>query len=241
MSGSVAAVYGGGALWGVGFGIGVASALCARGVPLADAPSLGTSAGSWVAGAIHLDVPVALLGQIVLTPPYTTPGVLEGLGRFAFGDLHAAGVSAVAVRAGDAGAVDVLRGDEHTVAQIVAASSAVPGLFPPVNVGDTDYVDGMMTGSCTNVDLAPSADHLVVIAPMAAPELTGGPKAMAILDAELERWKRRNPGSTVEVWTPDARCRELVDRDTDLFDIFLAVEVAARATEQVGRLLSVAA
>ncbi|GAC1598127.1 MAG: hypothetical protein NVS3B21_23360 [Acidimicrobiales bacterium] len=241
MSGEVAAVYGGGALWGVGFGIGVASALCARGVPLANAPSLGTSAGSWVAAAIHLDVPVGLLGQIVIKPPYTSPGILEGLGRFAFGDLRAAGVRAVAVRADDLGAVDVLCGRDHPVAEIVAASSAVPGLFPPVSVGDTAYVDGMMTGSCTNIDLAPNADHLVVIAPMAAPELVGGPKAMAALEAELQRWKARNPQATVEVWTPDARCRELVDRDTDLFDIALAVEVASRAIEQVSRSLSVAA
>lgn len=49
----------------------------------------------------------------------------------------------------------------------VAASCAVPCVFPPVTIDGRRYMDGGVR-SGTNADLAVGADHLVVIAPMAA-------------------------------------------------------------------------
>src|SRR3954447_27022367 len=48
----IAAVYGGGGPLGIAYGLGVVDALLAAGVPLRTAPSLGTSAGSWVASCL---------------------------------------------------------------------------------------------------------------------------------------------------------------------------------------------
>ncbi|PUB21593.1 NTE family protein [Promicromonospora sp. AC04] len=46
----------------------------------------------------------------------------------------------------------------------VAASCAVPGLWPPVTIGDRRYIDGGMR-SVANVDLAAGADFVLVITP----------------------------------------------------------------------------
>jgi NTE family protein len=58
----------------------------------------------------------------------------------------------------------------------VAASSAVPGVWPPVTLGDTRYIDGGMW-SLTNSDLASGHDRVLVLAPIVdgsvADELAG--------------------------------------------------------------------
>ncbi|RAK27756.1 NTE family protein [Actinoplanes lutulentus] len=51
--------------------------------------------------------------------------------------------------------------------QAVSASCAVPALMPPVTIGDRRYIDGGVRLGA-GADLAAGADHLVVIAPMAA-------------------------------------------------------------------------
>jgi NTE family protein len=54
-----------------------------------------------------------------------------------------------------------------TLLEAVAASCAVPLVWPPVRIGGTTYVDGGMR-SVANADLATGADVLVVIVPEAA-------------------------------------------------------------------------
>ena len=54
----------------------------------------------------------------------------------------------------------------------VAASSAVPGIWPPVTIGGVRYVDGGIYSSC-NADLAVGYDRVLVLAPMADPALSG--------------------------------------------------------------------
>ena len=49
--------------------------------------------------------------------------------------------------------------------QAVAASCAVPGVYPPVTIGDRRYVDGGMR-SAANTDLAAGYDRVVVLAPI---------------------------------------------------------------------------
>ena len=48
----------------------------------------------------------------------------------------------------------------------VAASCAVPGVWPPVTIGDRRFIDGGVR-STVNADLAGGADRVVVIAPIA--------------------------------------------------------------------------
>ena len=54
----------------------------------------------------------------------------------------------------------------------VAASCAVPGVWPPVTISGRRYVDGGVF-SISNVDLAAGYDTVLVLAPMTDPELEG--------------------------------------------------------------------
>jgi NTE family protein len=63
-----------------------------------------------------------------------------------------------------------------TLVDAVAASCAVPGIWPPVSIGDHRYVDGGVRSS-TNADLAAGADQILLITPtladVPAPSLGG--------------------------------------------------------------------
>jgi NTE family protein len=78
----------------------------------------------------------------------------------------------------------------------VAASCAVPLVWPPVTIGGRRYMDGGMR-SPTNVDLARDHDAVLVVAPLASPGM--GP-LMPGLDSELARLP---PGGRVVVILPD--------------------------------------
>ncbi len=74
----------------------------------------------------------------------------------------------------------------------VAASCAVPGVWPPVTIGDVRYVDGGVR-SLNNADLAVGYDRVLVVAPVADPQTAA---QVAVL---TER------GAHVEVVVPDER------------------------------------
>ena len=50
-----------------------------------------------------------------------------------------------------------------SLVRAVAASTAVPGMFPPITIGERRYVDGAMR-SPTSADLASGADFVIIIA-----------------------------------------------------------------------------
>ncbi|MFG2166069.1 patatin-like phospholipase family protein [Micromonospora chersina] len=85
-------------------------------------------------------------------------------------------------------AVDAETGDEAiftresgvTLRDAVAASCAVPGIWPPVAIGDRRYVDGGVR-SMTNADLAAGADRVLII----QPTLADTPQPWGDLDAEI--------------------------------------------------------
>jgi NTE family protein len=54
-----------------------------------------------------------------------------------------------------------------TLVDAVAASCAVPGIWPPATIGDHRYVDGGVRSS-TNADLAAGADQILLITPTLA-------------------------------------------------------------------------
>ncbi|GAA5186238.1 patatin-like phospholipase family protein [Rugosimonospora acidiphila] len=64
----------------------------------------------------------------------------------------------------------------------VTASCAVPGVWPPVTIGQRRYIDGGMR-SATNADLASGSDRVLVI----TPTLAGAPAPWGSLDDEIER------------------------------------------------------
>lgn len=86
------------------------------------------------------------------------------------------------------------------IARAVAASCTVPGLFPPVTIDGTRYIDGGVR-SASNADLARDHQTVVVIAPIGASDEGLGPLARRYLLAEVETL--RGAGSTVFVLQPD--------------------------------------
>jgi len=83
-----------------------------------------------------------------------------GIGDWPAGDLR---VTAVHAETGDFVAFDKLSGVD--LLHAVAASCAVPLVWPAVTINGSHYVDGGMR-STANVDLAAGADAVVVIAPL---------------------------------------------------------------------------
>ena len=65
----------------------------------------------------------------------------------------------------------------------VAASCAVPGIWPPASIGDHRYIDGGVRSS-TNADLAAGADQIVLITPTMAD--APAPSLGGYLPTELE-------------------------------------------------------
>jgi NTE family protein len=84
----------------------------------------------------------------------------------------------------------------------VAASCAVPGVYPPVTIDGRRYIDGGMR-SAANADLAQAYDRLVVLAP-----IPRGVGPMASVDAQVTGLVSR-----VAVVSPDAASRTAIGRN----------------------------
>ena len=107
-------------------------------------------------------------------------------------------------------AVDAETGEFHAfdrdsgvpLLQAVAASCAVPGVYPPVTIGGRRYIDGGMR-SAANADLARDYERLVVLAP-----IPRGLGPMASVDAQVSGMVSR-----VAVVSPDAASRRAIGRN----------------------------
>jgi NTE family protein len=84
----------------------------------------------------------------------------------------------------------------------VAASCAVPGVYPPVTIDGRRYVDGGMR-SAANADLAQGYDRLVVLAP-----IPRGFGPMTSVDAQVTAMVSR-----VAVVSPDADSKRAIGRN----------------------------
>jgi predicted acylesterase/phospholipase RssA len=226
-------VYGGGAVFGIAYGAGVAHGLAAAGIPVASAPALGTSAGSWVASILALGLGYEdLQGIDVPSIPNRRPGVIADLARHVFGEARHPLVAASAVCISTRRR-HILDGGRYPLADLVAASSAVPGLLPPHRIDGRLYVDGGMW-SATSVDAAADAEHVIVVAPLAGPAM--GPLGRAaglFLDRELRTWRRRHPEHRVTLIRPNSDIARYSGRTPlGLFDGPRARKVYPLAREQ---------
>jgi NTE family protein len=86
--------------------------------------------------------------------------------------------------------------------QAVAASCAVPGVYPPVTIDGRRYVDGGMR-SAANADLAAGCERVVVLAPIAR-----GAGPVTAVAAQV-----RGLGARVAVVTPDEGSRAAIGRN----------------------------
>jgi NTE family protein len=229
-------VYGGGGAFGIAYGLGVAHGLAETGLPVATAPALGTSAGSWVASAVALGLAFDAFDDVdAPSVPTRDRNALVDAARSVFGDARhpLVAASAVSLRSGRR---HILDGGRYPLADIVAASSAVPGLFPPHRIEGRLYIDGGMW-SATSVDAATNADHVIVVAPIAGRVLGPmGRTAELLLARELRAWRGRHPTTRITMIRPDRQISRMAGRNPlGLFDDLRARPVYPLALEQ-GRL-----
>jgi NTE family protein len=130
----------------------------------------------------------------------------------------------------------LLSGAEHPLADIVAASSAVPGLFRPARIGSAPYVDGGVR-SVVSADLAAPARQLLVVAPLAGSMFGPGGRALErMLRREIARWERTT-GGKAHLIRPDAEVAGLARTPLHLFDNARAKAAYSRAYAQTRALL----
>ncbi|HEX4806002.1 MAG TPA: patatin-like phospholipase family protein, partial [Conexibacter sp.] len=97
---------------------------------------------------------------------------------------------------------------DATVAEAVQASCSIPGVFRPVRIGATEYVDGAVW-SPTNMDAAPGGreTHVLCLAPMAAQlgarERHPAVRAATVAALRLETLALQRRGAHVTVVVPD--------------------------------------
>ena len=209
--------YGGGGLFGVAYGLGVAHALLDAGVLLADAPAIGTSAGAWVASCVALGVEFGSLAALpALRVPSPRPGLLRRTALRVFGEATDARVRAVTCALPTLSR-HVLDGAQIPLADLAAASSAFPTVFAPAMVGRRLLVDGGLR-SLVSADLAAPAATLLVVAPLAGPMF--GPAGGLMerrLTREMRSWERRT-GGTACLLRPNRMLARLARHPLDLFD-----------------------
>jgi len=104
----------------------------------------------------------------------------------------------------------------------VAASCAVPGVWPPVSIGGRRYVDGGVR-SPENADLAEGASKVVILSPAGRAGLTGGSPSLPREIAKLEA-----AGTKIHVVEPNDAARAAMGAN--------ALDPAIRApTAEAGR------
>ena len=82
----------------------------------------------------------------------------------------------------------------------IASSCSVPGIFPPITIGDRRYIDGGMR-SATNIDLAKGYERVLVVAVLSNLALD---QMRAGIAREIDLLKAG--GARVELIVPDANC-----------------------------------
>jgi NTE family protein len=148
---------------------------------------VGTSAGSAVAAQITSGVPLDDLYGRQLSE--TSAEIEVQLDMEQLLARFTAAVSATASPDEALRAIGALALDTETVAEpvrmtAVAASCAVPGIWPPVTINGRRYIDGGVR-SPTNADLAAGYDRILIITP-ADPDQ---PVPFGALDEEIDRLK----------------------------------------------------
>lgn len=132
----------------------------------------------------------------------------------------------------------VLDGAEVPAADLVAASSAVPGLLAPHRIRGRRYVDGGVR-SMASADLSAPADHLLVLAPVAGPMFgPAGRFAERVLRREMREWRDRHPGGQLWLIRPNREIAALARRPDQLFDGERARRAYDLAYEQGAGILS---
>ncbi len=180
---------------------------------------------------------IGQLGADIPRTPEPRPGRLRAVAAELYGEQRVPTMRAVVCSLPRLRRV-VLSGADHPVADLVAASSAVPGMLAPHRVGGRRYVDGGVR-SMVSGDLADPARQLLVMAPMAGPMFgPAGRLAERSLRREMRTWRAHNPGGRLWLIRPNHAIAALARRPDQLFDIGLAREAYELAYAQAAGILT---
>lgn len=233
----LAMVYGGGGAVGIAWHIGVIDALRDAGLPVGAAPSIGTSAGSWACGAARLGLGFDAFNRFgELNLPDRSPGLLHDLARQVVGDARI-GDAWISVTALPTMRRRLLDSSRFALADLIAASSAVPGVFSPHQIDDTQYVDGGVR-SMASADAAPAAQLLVASLPIAGPLF--GPVGRAFertTRRALTAWRSRHGGATMVLRPGRTFANAVGRRPGAVMDVELAKRVYPIAYDTAARRL----
>lgn len=241
---------GGGGTFGMGVEAGYLDEFKDRGADFRNAQIIGTSAGSWVGGFVATGKTFEEITSKVkkVKVPNHQPNYLRDIAREIFADERASNVSGMAVRwptrPGELPRMEALNGGEHDLADIVAASSSVPGLFPKHKINEKLYYDGGIR-SMASANLAPKSHKLLAIAALGgnlgeginmklgrfnvSPGPFGRVAGFALekwFEIEMGQWKRQHGGELIFI-RPNREINALVRTPMDCF----SVEVGKRAYE----------
>jgi NTE family protein len=146
----------------------------------------------------------ALAGETV--PEVVRRKVIEG--RLPAHDWPARSIRLTAVDAATGQLRVFDSASDASLVDAVAASSAVPGLWPPVTIGGSRYVDGSVR-SADNADLAAGFPRITVISPTGFDSLIPSSRPLREAVARL-----RSDGSAVTVIVPDAASAAVMRANT---------------------------
>lgn len=230
----MATCFGGGGAFGYGFDMGIADGMRDGGVDVGRFPMIGTSAGSHTAATIDTGLGFEHVADL-------WERFIEGQGRRfmvngheladpIYGGREATDVTAIAVRMRSWRRVS-LSSNRHHLADIVAASSAVPPLVRPHVIDGRRYLDGGVI-SMASIDLTPGADLLLAITPFAVAG-QGAAGRVGALQArrEIRKWSKRHRGSVLHIVPSEAMAAVGGKRLDEVGDMAIGRRVYPMAVE----------
>jgi NTE family protein len=164
----------------------------------------------------------AALAAVTVSPavPRRNLGILAGVRRWPAPSLR---ISCVDAYSGERCIISDRSG--VPIAAAMAASSAVPGLFPTQPVGDRQCMDGGLAGTGTHLDVLAGAERVLVLALTDGTEIAEGMMTIAPGAIRRELDQLVASGATVEVRVPEA-----VDLET-----LMSADAVPMAVEMAGR------
>jgi NTE family protein len=204
---SVAAQLGSGLSLGDLYARQVDPALQSREIPAeVDLAKFAREIGPYLADATSPEDTLRLFGAFALAastvPEADRLAVIAG--RLPSREWPARQIKLVAVDC-ESGAIEVFDASSGvSLVDAVAASCAVPGIWPPVTIGDRRFMDGGVRSS-DNADLAEGAARIIVISPLGLDCPLPTPLLLRDVVAKL-----RTGGADVTVIEPDTASREAI-------------------------------
>ena len=201
----LAACFGGGGAFGIGFNMGVAAGLLDEGIDLRRGPMIGTSAGGYTVAALAGGIAFERVAELWTTYAETHRGIWVRTADLTEEIYHGVPRTDIATVALTLWGFRrrILRAEDHAVADIVAASASPTPFARPHKIDGRRYLDGGLR-RLASADLAPRADLLVLVTPYCSTRQGfTGRAGLRQARKEIPRWKDSTGGEVVHVRPTD--------------------------------------